>query len=331
MSSPLVSFIVPCYNYGRYLPECLASIFGQERRVEFEVIAIDDGSTDHTPDVLAAVRDPRLRLVRHARNLGHVATINEAIGLARGRYVARIDPDDRYRPCFLGATLPVLERFPDVGMVYGDVALIDESGRITRERCDQAHQGRDFKGNELVRLLESNFICAPTVLARRELWVGALPVPERLAFNDWYFTLWMARRTDFYYRNQVLADYRVHSANHHQKIVLDGSEEPSIFFLLDRIFSEREPRAELEEPKRRSRNRIYAAQYLDLANKYFGAGMSADARRCYLRAVRHRPRYLAQPGVLRRLFATLVGRSLYDRIKGAVQACPPLTRAKGQR
>lgn len=317
---PLVSFVVPCYNYGRYLPDCLQSIFSQDADVDYEVLVIDDGSRDNTRDVIAGFADPRMRVVRHARNQGHAATINEGLAAARGRYVARIDPDDRYRPWFLASVLEKFERRPDVGLVYGDVALIDAGGEVTRERCDDVHGGRDFCGNELVALLARNFICAPSVMARREAWLSAVPVPDWLAFNDWYFTVMMARRWDFYYIDRVLADYRVHASNHHARVVRDQTEEPSIFWLLDRVFDEREALPGVDAAKRRARSRTYAAQYLALAEKYFWFEMNADARRCYLKAFRYRPACLWQPGVVRRFLATVIGRRWYEMAKATLKA-----------
>jgi len=319
MSSPLVSFVVPCYNYGRYLPDCLNSIFGQREERNFEIVAVDDGSTDDTQDVLRSFADPRLEIVTHSRNLGHVATVNEGLSRARGTFIARIDPDDRYRPDFLARTLEKFRQFPEVGLVYGDAAVIDEWGNINTQRSDRAHAGADYKGNEFVRLLEENIICAPTAIARREVWQKALPVPDGLAFNDWYFNLMFAREFDFYYINRVLADYRVHPANHHSKIVADGTEEASIFRLLDRIFGERESRADLQLAKQRVRHRVYAAQYLTLADKYFGAFKNEDARRCYFEALRHRPFCLLRLGIQRRLLATILGRNGYEAGKKALK------------
>ncbi len=69
----------------------------------------------------------------------------------------------------------------------------------------------------------------------------------------------------------------------------------------------------------RAKNRIYGRHYLTLGDKYFGAGMNADARRCYLRAVKRQPGYLRSTGLLRRLGATLVGRSFYEKVKSLVR------------
>lgn len=328
--SPLISFIVPCYNYARFLPDCLNSILGQEGNFDFEVIVIDDASTDDTAEVIRKFTgDPRIRVITHATNLGHAGTINEGLMKARGEYIARIDPDDRYCPDFLSHVMEKFYAFPGVGLVYGDVAIIDDGGRIMAERCDRVHGGRDFKGNELVRLLERNFICAPSVIARRAAWLKAWPAPDGLAFNDWYFTLMMAREHEFYYIDKVLADYRVHNSNHHSNIVLNKIEEPSIFWLLDGIFSEQEKTSELEREKQHARRRIYGAQYLNIADKYFGCGYDMDARRCYLMALRYQPTSRLNASLLRRLIATYIGRKAYESLKLSIKiVSAPLARVR---
>jgi O-antigen biosynthesis protein len=313
---------VPCYNYGRFLPDCLRSIFSLEGGSDIEIIAIDDCSTDNTGEVLRQFNDARLRIITHEKNRGHIFTVNEGLKEARGEFLVRMDPDDRYRPNFLTATLPKFAQHPEVGLVYGDVALIDAEGRLNAERCDTSHGGRDFKGNEFIALLKKNFICAPTVVARRETWMSAWPVPEGLAFNDWYFNIMLARRYEFYFVNEVVAEYRVHGANHHTKVAKDRTEEESILKLLDCVFSETENNPALEIAKRRARGEIYAAQYLDFANKYFGFGMNADARRCYWQAIRSTPILLFRSDVFRRLSVTFIKRSWYDSAKRLLAGSP---------
>jgi glycosyltransferase involved in cell wall biosynthesis len=313
--TPLVSFVVPCYNYGRFLGDCLGSIFGQESDHDFEIVAIDDCSSDNTREVLEGFRDPRLRVILHETNQGHIRTISEGLQEARGKYVARIDADDRYRPCFLNETVARLEKFPEVGFVYGDAAIIGGEGEPYEPTTDTVHGGREFKGNELIPLLMLNFVCAPTVIARREAWLQALPIPADLAFSDWYYNLMIARRYEFFYVNRVLADYRVHSANHHVKIVRNRTEEPSIEYVLDRIFSEREKDPGLERKKQAARGRVYARQFAMLADRYFGADMTKDARRCYVRALRHSPVEAFTMGRARRLMATFLDPEVYRAVK----------------
>jgi glycosyltransferase involved in cell wall biosynthesis len=315
MTAPLVSIVVPCYNYGRYLRDCLDRIFAQEGCYDIEVIAINDHSTDDTLEILRSYTDSRLRIIDHQVNRGHVFTMNEGLAAARGKYLVRVDPDDRHRRNFLSRTVPILEAHPEVGLVYADVALIDAAGRITAERADCEHGGRDFKGNELVALLKKNFICAPTVLARREAWMEAWPVPDGLAFNDWYFNVMLARRWEFYYVNEVLADYRVHDSNHHTLISRNGTEEKSVLWLLAKVYSEREADAELERAKQQAKAAVYASHFLDFARKYFGHADNANSRRCYVEAIRRERRLVSNPRVLRHLLASFIPRPMYDRAK----------------
>ena len=322
MSTPLVSFVVPCYNYGRYLRDCLDRIFAQQGDYPLEVIAINDKSTDDTLEILRSYGD-RIRVIDHEVNRGHVYTVNEGLKAATGKYVVRIDPDDRHRPTFLRRTVPILEQHPEVGLVYSDVALIDADGRVTAPCADTQHRGQDFKGNELVPLLKKNYICAPTVIARREAWMQAWPVPDGLAFNDWYFNVMLARRWEFYYVNEALAEYRVHGQNHHRRVSRDGTEERSVLWILDRIYKEREMDATLERAKQRAKADVYASQFLDFATKYFGHGDNRNSRRCYLAAIRHRPRLLGDGVVLRHLLATLLPQRVYGKAKTAFRALRP--------
>lgn len=311
-----MSFVVLSYNYARFIGDTIRSILSQAGDYDFEVIIVDDASTDNSNQVISGFRDARIKTVRHERNLGHAATVTDGLKAARGKYVARIDSDDRYRPTFLSQVLPIFAEHPEAGLVHADAALIDENGEVTAARVDTQHGGRDYFGNEYVALLERNFVCAPTVIAPRAAWLAALPIPQGLSFHDWYFTLAIARRAPFYFRAAVLADYRVHHANYHTVIARNKTEEASVMRLLDERFAESEDNELLEAAKQQARNRIYAAHYRVLAQKYFGAGMTADARRCFIEAVRRRPDMLGDLSLLRQLLATFIGLGRYQRLKG---------------
>lgn len=316
---PLVSFVILSYNYGHFIGETIQSVLDQQGTYPFELIVVDDASSDDSMAVISSFGDPRITLIRHETNQGHAATVTDGLRAARGKYVARIDSDDRYRACFLEEVVPILEEHPDVGLVYGDAAIIDSSGHITAATTDTVHGGHDHRGNEYVALLEKNFICAPTIIARREAWLGALPIADGLSFHDWWFTLQIARRWPFYFRNRVLADYRVHDANYHTIITRNKTEETSIMRLLNDLFAQDESSPILQTGKLRARNRVLATHYLVLAYKYFGSGMTADARRCYIAAVRRRPALLFKGEVARQLFGTFIGLATYEGIKRIVK------------
>ncbi len=319
MRTPLVSLVVQCYNTAPYVRECLDSILAQEGDIDWEVIAIDDASPDGTGDILERYASDRVKVIRNNPNRGPLETIDIAMAATTGKYVARIDSDDRYRPQFLNTAIPLMEQHAEVGVVYGDAALIGPDGAQFAETSDVAHGGQDYRGNEFLRLLEENIMCAPTVIARREAWISCIPIPREMVMADWYFNVNATRRFDSYYVHKVLADYRVHPGNWHTKIIKDGREERCIRSVLDRVYAGEETRPELESLKRRHRDRIFASNYCRLGDKYFGLGSRQDARRCYVTALKeHLPTALT-PGVVRRLAATFLEPEQYEGLKRAVR------------
>jgi len=315
MSVPLVSFFVQVYNTGSWAEECLQSILTQTGGYEFDVTVIDDASTDDTGELIAAISDSRVRVVRHAQNAGAIATANEGYAAMRGKYVIRIDSDDRLRPHFLERTVPLLDSNPRVGFVYSDIATIDLSGEITCQGKMVRRNGRVRLGDELVPLLLDNFVPAPTTLIRREALLPLLPVPSDLSFLDWYVTTGIAEGWLTYFVDEVLADYRVHPTNMHGSMIRDRTGERTILRILDALFANG---VRMEE-KRRWRKRIYARNFLVCADQYFGSGMGRDARRCYARAVVRQPTLALRADIVRRLFATYLPRPWYDSAKRAVR------------
>lgn len=313
--TPRISFVVLSYNYARYIGETISSILAQEGDHDFEIIVVDDASTDNSDEVIRAFKDPRIRYLRHERNQGHAATVTDGIRAARGDLLARIDSDDRYRSGFLNEVVAIFDKYPDVGLVYGDAAMIDQNGAIAKGSLDTVHGGKDFKGKEYIELLRSNFICAPTVIAKREAWLNALPIPDGLVFHDWFFTLKIARNHQSYYRQAILADYRVHPANYHTHIARNRSEEASIIRLLDELYASSEEDAWLEQKKQEARAQVYGTHYRVLGSKYFWFHFNRDARRCYWKALRLQPHYALDAALLRQFMATIIGRRLYERLK----------------
>src|SRR5664280_1311382 len=115
-----VTVVIPCYNYGRYLPAAVASVTGQEG-VSVDVIIVDDASTDSSADVAAALvaHDPRIRLIAHERNRGHIVTYNDGLNAANGEYCVLMSADDLLAPGALNRATSVMQAEPTVGMVYG--------------------------------------------------------------------------------------------------------------------------------------------------------------------------------------------------------------------
>lgn len=128
-SQPLVSIVVPVYNKGAFLDECLQSLVNQTY-LRVEIIAIDDGSTDACADILARwkKRDKRIRLMTHVNNKGISYTSNRGLRVAKGKYIARMDADDVAMPERIALQVEFMERSSDIFLVGGGAVNINETG-----------------------------------------------------------------------------------------------------------------------------------------------------------------------------------------------------------
>lgn len=306
-----VSFLMTTYNFAPYIAEAVNSLLVLDTKLLYEIIVLDDASTDNTWAILSSISDPRLKIIRHENNQGPAISIDALFALAHGRYIARLDGDDRWRPQFLSATIPILESEPNVGMVYGDVALINDAGFITSASDNLRRPDIPNRSNEFFSILETNYICAPAVIGRREAWEAVLPWPLPKGPGDWRGHLKMALAGwDFAYVSQVLADYRVHSQGMHATYLRNHDGEKSIDFLLDEMFKIADEKVSPHQAKH-----IRARHHQRLAFGYISQKRYSDARRLIYSAVKKRPGLLLEKKVLIQFLALSFGYSNYLKLK----------------
>jgi GT2 family glycosyltransferase len=125
--TPSVTVLVAVYNGGVYLREAVESVLAQTF-TDFELLIVDDASGDDTPAYLASLTDARVRVLRNEENVGQAPSLNRGLLEARGRYVARLDADDRMLPTRLERQVAVLDAEPDVALVGTWIDVVDESG-----------------------------------------------------------------------------------------------------------------------------------------------------------------------------------------------------------
>lgn len=172
--TPLISVIIPVYNGNGYLPAAIDSILSQTYH-NLEVIAIDDGSTDNSYEILQkyAKIDSRISIYRNQKNLNIAHTLNWGIKLAKGQFIARMDADDISLPHRLQKQLHFLLKNPQVVIVGGQVKTIDVAGKALGRKLFP-------KTDKQIReaLYTSNPIQHPTALINRFL------IPKNFSWYD---------------------------------------------------------------------------------------------------------------------------------------------------
>lgn len=145
------SFILPCYNVGRYVGECLDSLYSQDMpETDFEVICVNDCSTDNTRDVISsyAAKHPNLILIDHTENLTAGGARNTGINTSNGEYIWFVDPDDAIKPDCL-KELYAKARKTDVDILFFNYDDADENLKVLRE--DKTYPDSDIcNGQEFV-------------------------------------------------------------------------------------------------------------------------------------------------------------------------------------
>lgn len=205
MAPPAVSVIVTAHNYGRFLDQCIKSVLGQTFQ-DFELIIVNDGSTDHTTEVLAGyVNDPRITILTLS-GVGLAAACNHGIRRSRGMYVMRLDADDYLDPHALLVMIEVLTGRPEIGLVYPDYYKVDEEGRfLGYVRVPRVQEG--------ARLLDHNPL-AGGALYRRTCFDVLGDYNESLRYQeDLDFWLRFIERLRAYGVGLPLLSYRQHAGS----------------------------------------------------------------------------------------------------------------------
>ncbi|MEK7448392.1 MAG: glycosyltransferase [Planctomycetota bacterium] len=212
-----VSITIAAYNNAQYLPETLDSIFNQTYK-NFEVIIVDDASTDNTTEVLKVYRD-RIKYHRFDVNQGSASAWNEAIRQATGEYIALAAADDVWMPDKLELQMALFEQQPHLGLVYGRIISVDEAGQSLPKHLRQRRISLRLNWDKQYPIgpvftelfMRSNFVPASTALIKKKAieQTGWLDESLRLC-QDYDFYLRIAHDFEFGFVDKVLVKYRRH-------------------------------------------------------------------------------------------------------------------------
>lgn len=215
-TSPTLSILLPNYNHGQYIGEALTAILSQSF-ADFEVILVDDASTDNSLEVIQPFvqRDERVRLVCNEQNQGVVFSVNRALQLTQGEFIYFAAADDRVLPGFFETSIGLLRTYPQAGLCATHPAFLnDETGEIDL-RSDKfflSDRPVFVPPQELVKYLDSDglWIAGHASVVRRSalLKLGGF-LPDLRWHCDWFALHVIALRHGICYTPEALAAYRV--------------------------------------------------------------------------------------------------------------------------
>jgi len=291
--APTVSVVIPTYNLAHLIGRAIRSVLDQTYQ-DFEIIVVDDGSTDNTEEVIRSLNDPRIHYIHHEKNRGGAAARNTGIKVAQGEYIAFQDSDDEWLPEKLEKQMQVFENAPaEVGVVYTGFwrmahgkKIYVPSAKITRK-----------EGNIHNELLRGNFVGTPTAVIKNECFRKAGLFDERLPrLQDWELFIRISKFYEFKCIDEplVISYFTPDSISASQDALSNAHE-----LILEKHFQD----------FRRNRRLLASWQYL-IGNLLCQNGKMNPGRDYFLKAVKMYPlniKYLVAA------FLSLLGQSAYTK------------------
>jgi glycosyltransferase involved in cell wall biosynthesis len=283
-----VSVLIPTYNRSYIIRDALESALAQTFR-DFEIVVVDDGSSDKTEEIVASLGSDRIRYIRHETNRGCSAACNTAIGAAAGDLLAFLDSDDLWKPEYLDRQVRFLDAHPGIDIVFSDMELQEKSGTYPSlmglmkcfPRMLQGKPGQEeyvFRGREMyVCLLEEVPIKPTATVTRRELFqIGGGFNETWPSGTDWDLFLRFSKIADFGYIHVPLVIQRRTPDATHQKF-----REQDKLFLLSTFLQEKAKLTEDPEALE-AVNRGIASHCMILAGLYLDAGLRRKSFSVYV-------------------------------------------------
>lgn len=250
---PKVSVIIPAYNSMSFLPQTLASVLAQTYQ-NFEVIIINDGSTDGIDQWIEGITDSRVKYISQS-NQGPAVARNTGISNTQASYLAFLDADDLWQPTKLEKQVSILDNYPEVGLVYSWVGSVDCLGNINGKiRKNYA------EGNVWQQIIKHNIVeCGSNPMIRRICLEKLGQFEPQITYaQDWQMWLKIASCYHFKVIKEPLVYYRAHSGNRSKKWHL---MEQNYQTIIEKVF------ASVPANLQNFQDRCYGFAYLRIAWK----------------------------------------------------------------
>ncbi len=212
-----VSILLTCFNHIRFLPACYEGILSQTFK-DYEIIAIDDGSTDGTREWLTEHAEGAI-LIFNENNLGTYASLNVALNQAKGEFVAILNDDDLWAPKKLESQLKLMDSMPQVGLVHTDGGFIDGDDKKLKGSPLGFEFPRTKSGDVSLALVYQNKIIASAALVRKTCFDSIGTFNEAyFGSGDWEMWIRIAEKWHVGFVKEILTYYRVHGTNASHKL-----------------------------------------------------------------------------------------------------------------
>jgi glycosyltransferase involved in cell wall biosynthesis len=316
-----VSVIIRTYNRAYIVAEAIETALNQTYG-DYEVLVVDDGSTDNTAEVVERFQDPRLRYIRHERNQGVGAACNTGVAHAQGEWIAFLDSDDLWKPEKLERQVACAVRHPEVDAVFSDIEVIEDASTIPsliatmRSFSKLLAKGRQqqeyvLSARQLYLCLLEEVPIKPTVLLiKREIFtkVGLFDLTA-LGCEDWEFLLRLAHVACFGYVDAPLAvQRRTPDAIHRKHWQQDRA------FLIS-LFRREKVALKQDHEAVAAVNRGISTHCTNLAGSYLESGFKAKSISVYFRGFKE----TGEPIMLLRAASMMLPMRLHTILKRVVR------------
>lgn len=230
----MISVLMPTYNRADFIRESIDSVINQSYE-DFEFVIVDDGSTDHTPDIIQSYSDLRIKyhIIKHSGMVSHVR--NVTLEKARGDYLAFLDSDDLWEPDHLENLLKAMNTHEETGIAFSNVIEFEE-GRILRNGIYSDKKAIMPKGavDLLPMILHRKFSIYPTsLLLRSDAVKKAGKFRDSLSITETHLIARVAKNVKAVYVPKVTAKVRKHGDNHSEAAPTTAFTE--LFMLIDEL------------------------------------------------------------------------------------------------
>jgi glycosyltransferase involved in cell wall biosynthesis len=267
---PQVSVFIASYNHARYIGQALDSVLAQTYR-DFEIVVVDDGSTDGSHELLLDYQQrypDQVRYSWHAgrANKGVTATSNVGIARSQGEYLAWLGSDDVWYPHKLEKQMAHFAAQPAAGMVCSYATVVDEN-----DRPFPGVMGKDVSRDAFRQLVVGNVICPSTIVVTRACLNDVGVFNEKLVYSDWELFIRIAAKYPVGFIAEPLASYRMHGRN----MSVHGQAATKLernLAVIETVFQE------VPEADPALKDQALAAIYFSTALDFYGAGQSETAK-----------------------------------------------------